>query len=684
MKGFQKSKAKCLIAIVLVFALAISGWGIGKGLSDAAGGAGTPESANLIKNKSVKYTPATDSLQVTGYPFYTTAKVTDKKVPASNQWIRTESNGVVDLSAIPAATTLYFAKTAEPASPSDIVAVKIPAQPALTTAIYKPQATGELKDKFEFGISCQKVVLANTAGTKTKTVTQKYPVSTDYIEVRLNDNSGWVKFSTLKNTDLDKLQRFGGNISVRLAASTTVSVTYNESSDIFEINDVSIPTGSGKNVKYETPRFVADEKNYDVKGEDGKYSEGSLVGSAVVRPGVSKVIKIAKRALGPVASIDYANHAVNITKAQSVGLATVSTAVASDPTNWINSTTIGDNWLKDSKGKDLKTARVYFGTDGTVTGVQNWGVKTNATAKAPDSLTSFFQVPVDVTLASSAKVTMTGIYKSNATLRVVDTAANTAYNNKVSAAENEADRKKAEKGGESPVAYQYAIVDMNDGGTWFSSWKTTKANAVLNYEKVSTAAWTNIKTTGKGYVDISLAWEKVEGKQVLVRKAAVPAQKTFSSSIEIFVAPKAANQNWGKVVQTDATAANVITPTGTSPSVYGAITYKNNGVFDVASNSTLGAANVHVDKVTSVKVTINKKPVTKNATVKATVDKNSKKVTKVTVTVEGMPGGTDAKTKIQDVTIAFPDGFFDDAPAFSVTLKDGEVTTGIGGFDFKK
>lgn len=220
-------------------------------------------------------------------------------------------------------------------------------------------------------------------------------------------------------------------------------------------------------------------------------------GDSITRYGVAKTIKIGKKSAGPAVKIDYANHFMTINKNQSY--------LKTDENYTIDET----KWTKATAAE-----KVYFNS---VKDVEYYGVKTDT------SLTTYLLIPTAVPFAdTNSSVTIQGGNGDAATLAVTAKVENAV--------------EKATK-----VAYQYAIVDLK------GVHKDLIKDGVFDYAKslsftakTDKITWKNVSVTIKkdettGTATASLAWKSVEGKQVLVRKAAVGTE--FSSQVVVFNAP---------------------------------------------------------------------------------------------------------------------------------------------------
>lgn len=454
MDKFKQRKLRYLAFSVIVCLLSVSGLGLYKGIAAAA-----PQPA-------FTFDAATDTLSAklgtVGYYFYTTDNAS-KKVPAANKWVRT-NNGTVDVSNFTKGKTLYFANSTTP-SLEDIVAVKVPATPAISKAIYKPTAE-TLDEKFEF----QTKVNLTTTNSKGKQVTkaQVVTVPNSRIEIKVNDNSTWKAFSTaITDATLSGLQKEGATIYARIAPSTKTTIVDGDGDKVYTYTDAG------------TTKLSFSDAN------GGVYDTESIT-----RYGVSKTLKIAKRAVGPAVSIDYANHCMTIKNTQSYGK---SESTFTEPTVW--------------RVPTEKSEKIYFGTKGTVTAEEYYGIKTNKTAKAAESLTTFIVVPATKAFADTGSiVTVQGGFEETATMTITNS--------------------EAVKG----IAYQYAIVDLADTAKYGD---LIKAGA-YDYANAN-VKWSTVKTANTGVATVSLAWSKVKGKQVLVRKAAAGTE--YSSKVVVFNAP---------------------------------------------------------------------------------------------------------------------------------------------------
>lgn len=211
----------------------------------------------------------------------------------------------------------------------------------------------------------------------------------------------------------------------------------------------------------------------------------------IARYGIAKTLKIAKVSGGPAIVINYADHSMSISKGQAFGS---STATYTEPASFESVT-------------DVRLKKKYFGNNGTVKATEYYGVKTAATANKADSLTTFVMVPATTLFADTgSSVAVQGGYKEAARMTITSSEA------------------------KKNIAYQYAIVDLSNNEV-FGGLITT---GVFDYSNTN-VKWVTIKTNVSGVASASLPWAKVDGKQIVVRKAA--AGTTYSSGVEVLNAP---------------------------------------------------------------------------------------------------------------------------------------------------
>lgn len=528
--GFRKKWICMIIGSCLMMLI---GWSTAEFFANATNG--------VSPAATVSYSASSDVLMVSGFKFYTTTNAS-KRVPAANCWVKTDENssgtwGVLELSGNQSAATLYFSKSATPASTDEILAVKIPAQQVLSKVKYKPAETklvetasgdeeevdGDITDKFEF---YTKVKLKKDGATQTVEI----PVDPQYIQVRLSDNDSWKAFKDVMTKKvLEKMQRYGRTIYVRIAPAAAVTTT-DTVDDVRQILDRSLKNEDGVKVG----RF-----------EEEVSASYAMAAAGIVRPGVSKTVRIARRALGPVVSIDYANHALNIKSGQAYGQAS---AEAVEPKVWTSAEDAG---------------KAFFGVNGYVGSDMIYGLKrmSDTDKGVPDSLTTFFKVPKDKPLLSydqsAAKnetyVSVTGTYGEDALLRIQNKIAGTA------------------------VSFQYAIVDLKKGGANEGLLDGVRFRYDVAMEQAEGGAlkWNVLKTaksTGKVLTKISS--KLLAGKQIIIRRAA--AGKEYSSKLEIFRAPLEKGKGWYKIAQQSYTDLFTSggSPLGTCACPYADITYK--------------------------------------------------------------------------------------------------------------
>ncbi|MBD5136099.1 MAG: hypothetical protein HDT39_09100 [Lachnospiraceae bacterium] len=305
-----------------------------------------------------------------------------------------------------------------------------------------------------------------------KTKSQKVDVPKARIEIKVNDNSTWKPFvEAITDGTLQALQKEGATVYARIAPTNT-EIEYDEDTRTCTFVDAGI------------------SEDEDTSIENGEN---------ITRYGVAKTFKIAKKSAGPAVKVDYANHSITIKKGQSY--IKTNDEYAIDEDNWKDVT--------DKNGE-----KVYFNS---VTDTEYYGVKTAT------SLTTYLLIPSAVPFAATnSSVTIQGGNGEAATLAVT--------------ANVEEAVAKATK-----VAYQYAIVDLK------GVHKDLIKDGVFDYEKslsftakTDKITWKNVSVTIKkeettGTATASIPWKSVDGKQVLVRKAAAGTE--FSSQVVVFNAP---------------------------------------------------------------------------------------------------------------------------------------------------
>ena len=500
MKGLKKGKVRYLVPALALSLVTVSGVGVytlmeNRDKADAAAAA-----------SAVAFDVANDTVTATGYTFYTTANAS-KKVPAANSWIKTNS-GKVDVSNFAKATTLYFAKSTSPKL-TDIVAVNIPAAPTLAKAVYTPDSTKDVADRFSFQTSVNFNVTTTDAKGNEKTALKavKVDVPKERIQYRVNDSGTWTDFTDKTNgvvAKIDAITSEGATIYVRVKAGTS---KVENADNVYTVSDGS----TGASV-LPTPALDT------IKGATSIVSTNN-----VVRSGVSKTLKIAKRPAAPAVTIDYVNHCVTLKSTQQYAV-TTSYAEPAAGTGKAN------NWTEVPKPETAKetatswTNKIYFGTKGNVTAANTtWVIKNVGTSKTLDSHPTYVDVPVTPDFVGNASVQ--GSYGGSATLVI---------------------KAEEEKKG---IAYQYAIVDLSsDDFKDLISYDAT-AKGMFDYTNTK-VKWSNVSTDVTGTAKATLAWAKVQGKQVIVRKAAVAAANEFSSKVVIFDAPKGTNAAPAKLADT--------------------------------------------------------------------------------------------------------------------------------------
>lgn len=604
MSKLKQLKLKYLAVAMAICLVSVLGFGVCKNILAAA------------TVPAVTFDAKTDTITAkygtTGYYFYTTSNAS-KKVPAANNWVRTE-NGAVDVSNFTKGKTLYFANSTTPEL-DEIISVTVPASPTISKAVYKAGAE-TIDGKFEF---YTKIKVTEAGKTKTMAVL----VPNTRIEIKVNDNSTWSAFATaITEATLEKLQKEGATIYARIAPSTKVTVKNVSGSNVYTFVD----EGTTKITSAEA------EKVYDSE--------------SITRYGLAKTLKITKKSIGPKVTIDYANHCMTIKNTQSYGK---SSSAYVSPSSWT---------------KPDATAKVYFGTNGTVKADEYYGIKTNGTAKAAESLVTYMVVPTTKTFADTdSTVTVQGGFGENATM-VINC--------------NSAENKKS-------VAYQYAIVDLSDTEN-FANLITSTGEFDYSNTKVK---WSTVKTNANGVAKAALAWKKIEGKQIIVRKAAVKTE--FSSAVEILNAPTGSGlatystaasmpevDCWTKLTQAKYKTGFVGKNTGLefcanidSP-IYNASTKKI--TFNVVGGKT-------VPNVSAITVKIGKKTYDASAAVTGVaankaVTISSSKVTAFNYTVtidltkiEGFP-----ESDANKVTIAVADGYGTNSASLTTVAKTLSIT----------
>lgn len=219
MSKLKQLKLKYLAVAMAICLVSVLGFGVCKNILAAA------------TVPAVTFDAKTDTITAkygtTGYYFYTTSNAS-KKVPAANNWVRTE-NGAVDVSNFTKGKTLYFANSTTPEL-DEIISVTVPASPTISKAVYKAGAE-TIDGKFEF---YTKIKVTEAGKTKTMAVL----VPNTRIEIKVNDNSTWSAFATaITEATLEKLQKEGATIYARIAPSTKVTVKNVSGSNVYTFVD---------------------------------------------------------------------------------------------------------------------------------------------------------------------------------------------------------------------------------------------------------------------------------------------------------------------------------------------------------------------------------------------------------------------------------------------------------------
>ena len=373
-----------------------------------------------------------------------------KKVPAANKWTRVK-NGTVDCSKLTRGKTLYFAMTTTP-SLADIVAVKIPAQPKITKATYSA-------------------------------VDKKW-------EIKIGNTDVTDKAEKPQSTEIESKQLTGGEVEVFVRAyaekDKQIGDKISENDRVGSLISLSQPTGK---TVFEFPEGAARRSN-------------------------DKVVKIAKRAMGPSVTVDWANHYVKLGKGKDVEAQTVSS---------IEKESTYDNTLTIETGNGYNG--YFFGDDKKI-----YNVRTKKSEKNIASLDTVVSVPATSAFGDVAKII--GGFEQNALLEIKPQGG------------------KAANG--TTISYQYAKLDK----ATFDAVVKEKENKSGHYYDYKVGMdkeikWTTIKYKVDNKGNETIATAKIvnsgknklsEGSVILVRKAATVGVP--SSKVMIFKMPTAEDNYW--------------------------------------------------------------------------------------------------------------------------------------------
>lgn len=210
------------------------------------------------------------------YSFFTTSKVSrtvsktgtvKTTIPAANKWEVT-NGGTVDVSPYSGGKTLYFAKSTTPAY-DDIITVVVPAQPKFTSIGYNP--AGKSDSTIELLKMPKMKIKKKAGGTETITFQDGDEARIQYRRKDTEDFRNGIDFSG----DLPTIQKSGAAIEIRTtSAGVTEAVKEDKGAYCFSSAEV-LPSLNANADIYEAGTFL--------------------------RPGIVKIVKIAKRAAAPAA-----------------------------------------------------------------------------------------------------------------------------------------------------------------------------------------------------------------------------------------------------------------------------------------------------------------------------------------------------------------------------------------------
>lgn len=355
---FKESKKIATFALAAAMAVTAA-FGVAK-VAWAESGDETPIVTNVsfdLANELVTVVDKNGDDVDSTYYFYTTDKVSTKKIPAANKWKRTV-NGTVSTDNIASKKVLYFAKTTTP-SYDEVVAVEIPAAPKVKSAKYNAP-------KNEW-----------TINTNTNAA-DKF--------IRISAESDSMSLEAFKATD-------SGSADTR---EIFVNSMYGQTVDVR-----IAPVGTDGDVlksEGDTSNMVA-KLEADTKGVY-KFPEKAVRGSVY---STSKRVKVGNRAGGPAVTIDYANHCIKVSSATEVAEG-VNIQEPSDFKNTIKST-------ESSVLTSGKTVYYFFDDDAKL-----FDVRTKATDKKIASMDTPVAVPD--TKEFDANASIIGGFENDAYLEI--------------------------------------------------------------------------------------------------------------------------------------------------------------------------------------------------------------------------------------------------------------------------
>lgn len=346
---FKESKKIATFALAAAMAVTAA-FGVAK-VAWAEGEAETPIVTNVsfdLADDSVKVVDKQGEAVASTYYFYTTDKVSSKKIPAANKWKRTD-DGTVWTDNIASKKVLYFAKTTTP-SYDEVVAVEIPAAPKVKSAKYN-------------------------APKNEWTITTTTNAADKFIMVRNQDSQ--LTLEDIKSTDKsgDK-EQIRENFKNNLYGMTIEVVVTPVGTDGDVLNSVD-----------STSNMVAELKA-DANTGVYKFPEKAVRGSVY---STSKRVKVGNRAGGPAVTIDYANHCIKVSSATEVA----SVTDIQTPSNFKTTIESTDERVLTSG----KTVYYFFNDD-----AKAFDVRTKATDKKIASMDTPVAVPVTKDFEANASI----------------------------------------------------------------------------------------------------------------------------------------------------------------------------------------------------------------------------------------------------------------------------------------
>ena len=348
---FTQSKKVATLALATVMAVATA-FGVAK---VAWAGSEAPAETPIVTK--VQFNLLSEELTVKDYQgesvadegtyyFYTTDKVSSKKIPAANKWKRT-NDGTVSTETISKKKTLYFAKTTTPAY-DDVVAVEVPNAAKVKSAKYNAP-------KNEW-----------TINTNTNAADKFITISAG------NDSMSLEAFKATNSDGASTRESF-------------VNSMYGQTVDVY-----IAPVGTDGDVlksEGDTSNMVA-KLTADANTGVYKFPEKAVRGSVY---STSKRVKVGNRAGGPAVTIDYANHCIKVASTTEVA----NVADIQTPSDFKTTIASADESVLTSG----KTVYYFFNDE-----AKAFDVRTKATDKKIASMDTPVAVPVTKEFGANASI----------------------------------------------------------------------------------------------------------------------------------------------------------------------------------------------------------------------------------------------------------------------------------------